>query len=371
MSKKIALVAATQGDFGGIEAFVMTVADFLVDSQGYEVRVVFKRVKGCHLDKLKTKLGSRYRSPVYFVQRNSRELREHIRWADLLHVQNLCPDAILPAFFLRRPILATIHNYQRREISPHRIVWSACNALVGRRFYNSTFVWKTWEPRGPKPNSECVPTVCSLSSPFVPIERRRGFLFVGRWIPNKGLDDLIEAYARARLDRAAWPLTILGDGPLRGQILDRVSVLGLQSSVRSPGFVDGAEKERQIASCKWLVAAANTKEDMGLTPIEARAARTGVIVSRDGGLPESGGPAALIVPPGNVQELANVLEQAAAMGETEYVRRCDQGFDSLADYLKPMTHYTRTYERLLSVQPMRHVVAVSSEGASPRLDKID
>ncbi|WP_182866202.1 glycosyltransferase family 4 protein [Rhodopirellula sp. JC639] len=357
MSTKIVIVAATQGDFGGIEAFVMTVAKFLDDSDGYDVRVVFKRVKGCRLDKLKNKLGSQWESQVHFVERNSKELRDHLRWSDLLHVQNLCPDAIVPAFCLRRPILATIHNYRRSGLTPHRMVWSACNTLVGRRFYNSQFVWKTWEPKRPKPNSECVPTICSLSSPFVPYDRRQGFLFLGRWIPNKGIEDLIEAYARARIDRDAWPLTILGDGPLRESILGRIATLGLQASVRTPGFVSGEEKERQIASCKWLVAAANTREDMGLTPIEARAARTGVIVSRDGGLTESGGPGALITSPGDVQELAGRLEQAASMEAEEYERRCVRGFESLSEYLKPITHYTQTYQRLLSPNSSRHAAS--------------
>ena len=44
----------------------------------------------------------------------------------------------------------------------------------------------------------------------------RRFLFVGRYAPEKGIDTLLEAYARYRRDVSdPWPLTMCGGGPLR------------------------------------------------------------------------------------------------------------------------------------------------------------
>ena len=80
-----------------------------------------------------------------------------------------------------------------------------------------------------------------------------------------------------------------------------------------PGFVDDATKENYLAGTKWLLAPAKTQEDLGLTPIEARSVGVPSIVTRDGGLPESGGPSALIAAPGNVLELAECMRVAAGM----------------------------------------------------------
>ena len=102
-----------------------------------------------------------------------------------------------------------------------------------------------------------------------------------------------------------------------------------------------------MAAACWLVAPANTKEDMGLTPIEARHLGVPAIVTRDGGLPEAGGPAALLCEPGNVADLRHALEVAAGMGEEEYGRRSHEAKSSLQQYLRPMGDYLRIYGELL------------------------
>jgi glycosyltransferase involved in cell wall biosynthesis len=96
-----------------------------------------------------------------------------------------------------------------------------------------------------------------------------------------------------------------------------------------------------------LVAPANTREDMGLTPIEARNVGVPAIVSRDGGLPESGGPAALLCEPGRIDDLTAQLERAAAMPETEYAQRAALAKASLKSYLRPMSDYVGIYERVI------------------------
>jgi glycosyltransferase involved in cell wall biosynthesis len=100
----------------------------------------------------------------------------------------------------------------------------------------------------------------------------------------------------------------------------------------------------------WLVAPANTKEDMGLTPIEARSVGVPAIVTRDGGLPESGGPAALLCAPGDVRDLAMQLELAASMPDSEYRERSALARDSLRSYLRPMSDYVAIYERLTAAR---------------------
>ena len=64
-----------------------------------------------------------------------------------------------------------------------------------------------------------------------------GFLAVCRLVPQKGIDLLIRAYALLPADlRAAWPLTIAGDGPERNGLEQLVDALLLRDQVRFLGF---------------------------------------------------------------------------------------------------------------------------------------
>ena len=85
------------------------------------------------------------------------------------------------------------------------------------------------------------------------MENRSGFVFVARWIENKGLDTLLEAYASSGLDASLWPLRLLGDGPLRPRILTRLKELGLEGIVDTPGFLPENEKAELIRRSRFAV----------------------------------------------------------------------------------------------------------------------
>jgi glycosyltransferase involved in cell wall biosynthesis len=113
--------------------------------------------------------------------------------------------------------------------------------------------------------------------------------------------------------------------------------------VELPGFLDEESKAKRLASCRWLVAPSNTREDMGVTPIEARSAGVPTIVTRDGGLPEAAGESSLIVEPGNIQQLTDALKLAASMSNDEYCERGERGRITLKDYLRPVEFYRESY----------------------------
>jgi glycosyltransferase involved in cell wall biosynthesis len=347
---RILLAAPTFGVYGGIEAFTMVLGDWLRRYTDHDVRVCFKRVNDAPVAPALEARCRQLDLPYRFVSRGSNELWQDIRWAQVVHGNTCSPDIALFAKLARKPLVLTIHNWFRGHRGWRNRLWYACNRLADWRTYNSAFVAGTWEPGGPRAHSDVIPTVSHLPEDEVPLEARCGFLFVARLIDNKGLDILVEAYERARLDRAAWPLYIAGDGPLRPWLERRLAARRLDG-VEVLGFVPEAEKALRIARAKWLVAPANTKEDMGLTPIEARSVAVPAIVTRDGGLPEAGGPAALLCAPGDVADLTRALERAAAMGDEEYRRRARLAKDSLREYLRPLSAYVDIYERVTGRRP--------------------
>jgi len=312
----------------------------------FELQVCFKLVQNFPLKDDLRQAAATLRCPVHYLPSGDPQLAKLIRWADLVHGQNTSPDIIFPARFFGKKLVLTIHNWRQRKFNAHSLIWGIGARLAHRRWYNSRFVWNTWEPSRKSKTSDCVPTVCRLPQASCPPAERKGFLFVGRWIENKGLEELIAAYAKAQLDTSRWPLTLLGDGPLRPKVQALLAELKVPG-VETPGFVDDQTKAMRLAAARWLVAPARTREDLGLTPIEARSVGVPVIVTRDGGLPESGGDAALVVEPGNIDELAAALKRAAAMSETEYVERAERGRNTLKTFLRPMEFYREAYATLL------------------------
>jgi glycosyltransferase involved in cell wall biosynthesis len=180
----------------------------------------------------------------------------------------------------------------------------------------------------------------------LPAARRRGFVFVGRFVPNKGVDTLVEAYSEAGLDPDAWPLTLVGDGPLRRAAENRVKSLNIRG-VRFTGFVGQQERDEAIRRARWLVAAPCTNEDLGLTPIEARSVGVPAIVSRDGGLPEAAGSEGLICEPRDVQGLSALLRRAAEMPEGEYERRAEATRNELLRWLPATSDYIKVFASVL------------------------
>jgi glycosyltransferase involved in cell wall biosynthesis len=347
---KLLLVSPCQGTYGGIEAFVLAVAEAVRGEPDFEVRLCFKKVKGVVLDpSLATML---HHESFTFVDSASRALAGAIKWADIIHLQNASPDVIALAKFFRKPIVLTIHNYMQSGWSLHRLLWRTGARWADARWYNSDFVWKTWEGNHRRQGSRKVPTVSKLPKGWTPPDQRRGFVFVGRWIANKGIETLVDAYAQADLDRAAWPLLLIGDGPLRPAIEARIkSYPASARHIRVAGFVNEATKAQLIQEARWIVVPPNTNEDFGLTAIEARSLGVPCIITRDGGLPEAGGRQAVVCEPNDPAALAKRLEEAARMSETEYAERAQRTREELKDQLGPMDFYARAYRRILAEEP--------------------
>jgi glycosyltransferase involved in cell wall biosynthesis len=342
------LVSPCQGAYGGIEAFVLAVAAAVRREPDFEVRVCFKRTRQF---KPHASLANMLRDqPVEFCARGGRELARAIAWADIVHLQNASPDVIALAKILRKRLVLTIHNYMSEQTNVHRSLWRLGARLADARWYNSQFVWDTWERGTKHASSRRVATTSRLPEGWVPPTERVGFAFIGRWIANKGIDALVEAYARADLDRDRWPLVLMGDGPLRSTIEEAIRRQRL-TTIRSLGFVDEETKTRHMSGARWVVVPPNTREDFGLTAIEARHLGVPCIITRDGGLTEAGGRHALVCEPGSVDSLARALELAAQMSDTDYENRALRTREELATELEPIAFYSRAYRQILHGEP--------------------
>ncbi len=344
---RILIVSPTFGRFGGIESFVFALADCLQTHPEIEsVQVRLKKIGPDPIAGLLSEYLEKRQGTAAVVRSWSRDLYRAISGSQFVHCQNAALDVALFSKIAGVPLGLTIHNWRRTGFKPQFAARRVAFSLARRRWYNSDFVWDTWEPRGRLPTSGKPPLVSDLPTGVVPPERRRGFIFVSRWVPRKGLEVLLDAYEQADLDRARWPLVLVGDGTLRPRIEERLRDRPIPG-VSVAGAVDTPTRNELIRTSRWLVAPPHTQEDLGLTPIEARHVGVPCIITRDGGLPEAGGKFALVCEPADVGGLKALLERAARMGEEEYNRIADETRRELLDSLQPLTVYPRLYREAI------------------------
>lgn len=138
-------------------------------------------------------------------------------------------------------------------------------------------------------------------------------LFVGRLVERKGVRVLLEALSR--LDRSAGVrVRIVGDGPLRPELVRTAEDLGLGNVVDFTGFVSDEELGAEFDRCDALVLPAiedskGDVEGLGVVLIEALLHGKPVIASRSGGIPDivEDGATGLLVTPGDPEELATAI----------------------------------------------------------------
>jgi glycosyltransferase involved in cell wall biosynthesis len=119
-----------------------------------------------------------------------------------------------------------------------------------------------------------------------PVLELRRWLFVGALIPRKGVDWLLEAFAKCRAEDPALTLTLAGEGERRVSLTRRAADLGISPAVTITGAVD---PHRALALMREhdLLVHPSRMETFGMTVVEAVAAGMPVLVTRCGGPEET------------------------------------------------------------------------------------
>lgn len=169
--------------------------------------------------------------------------------------------------------------------------------------------------------------------------------FVGRFVPEKGIMTLLDALVKIKDKR--WKFLLLGRGELKDEILQKAAENGIQDRIKLIESVPHDEVANYINLMSTLILPSETtykfktltsvgwKEQFGHVIIEAMACKVPVIGSDSGEIPHVIGDAGLIFPEGNVEELANCLQQLIDNPDlTENIAQMG--------YAKAMAQYTNT-----------------------------
>lgn len=138
--------------------------------------------------------------------------------------------------------------------------------------------------------------------------QQKKFLAVGRFSPkHKGFDLLIQAYALFAQKNQDWQLDIVGDGPEKAQLAQMISENNLEKRVKLHPFTNEIQKYYSTASIYVL---SSRWEGMPLVLVEAMSHGLPIIASDIPTCQEVLGDFGLFFKNGDIQELAQRLEDA-------------------------------------------------------------
>lgn len=173
-------------------------------------------------------------------------------------------------------------------------------------------------------------------------------LAVGRFIPRKGHITLVEALALLQERGVHAQAVLVGRGPEREACQRKAAALGIEGSVRCPGYLPDETLRALYQGCACFALPTGEDEQgqvegFGLVFTEAHAFGKPVVAGRSGGVTDAvlDGETGLLVSPGNPVELARALqriledpERAESLGRAGKKRVEDQlNWDAFAGAL--------------------------------------
>lgn len=248
---------------------------------------------------------------VATVRRAIRSLRprvvhSHLSYADLL--------TAIATFGSGCVLVTTEHGIARDDLIYHGTKWRSrlkalahttrlrrADALIGVSQSTLDVVGEKWHPAT---SLRTVVIRNGVDPPAAKSARTPGLHVVSlaRLAPEKGLADLLAAFAALVSAHPQARLTIAGNGPLRGELESRARTLGVADAVDFPGHVDPAG----LLADGDVLAQLSVWENTSYSILDALTHGLGVVATPVGGNPE-------ILPPSALVDARNPAEVAAAI----------------------------------------------------------
>ncbi len=191
------------------------------------------------------------------------------------------------------------------------------------------------------------------------------FLASARFVPKKNLRRLMEGYAfyRSLAEPSHWKLVLIGDGPLRGELVTLGHKLDLRNDVLLPGFIQYRELPAYYALADAFVHASTT-EQWGLVVNEAMATGLPVIVSnRCGCMPDlvAKGKNGFTFDPASVTSLGKLMMDISRLSGRRLEEMREESRRIIAGFTP--AHFATAAQRAIDVAkaaPIRRATLLSS-----------
>lgn len=147
--------------------------------------------------------------------------------------------------------------------------------------------------------------LATAPTPPSPVPR---LINIGRLSEQKGQNVLVEAAARLRDQGRVFEIVVIGGGPFKQALEERIQTLGLSACVKLAGWLSGTEVREQLVNSRGLVLP-SFAEGLPVVIMEALALGRPVISTFVAGIPELVQPCKTgwLVPAGDVDQLTAAM----------------------------------------------------------------
>jgi glycogen synthase len=231
-----------------------------------------------------------------------------VEWSDVVFHNNISLRNCWPLLIVRRPWVIAHHTWIARTDSSLGLRDRIKRFLA--RFATNIAISR------PIADHLSVPSTI-IGNPYPDeVFRRDGaarrecdLIFVGRLVPDKGVDILLSALNRLK-NRAFLPhLSIVGTGPHLRTLSSMVEQFQLGDQVKFLGAKTGQELVRELNRHRVIVVPSRWREPFGLVALEGVACGCRPIIAECGGLLEAAGPLAVVFKHESDLALADAIEQ--------------------------------------------------------------
>ncbi len=210
-----------------------------------------------------------------------------------------------PVFFQNKPTLIFHQGGAVQGMMQHCLMRRtrnvACSAFLAGQIGSHDVV----------PNPFDAPLFAATSG----IAKTRDFVFLGRLVPDKGVDAMLHALQILRQENVDFTATIIGDGHSRPELEALATQFGIHENIDFAGVKRGEALAQLLASHRYGIVPSRWQEPFGIVALELIAAGCPVIASKAGGLPEAVGTCGMTFRNGDAADLAaklrTVLEHPA------------------------------------------------------------
>jgi glycosyltransferase involved in cell wall biosynthesis len=185
------------------------------------------------------------------------------------------------------------------------------------------------------------------------VARDRDVVFLGRLVPEKGADILIDALALLAARGRHLTATIIGTGPEDQALRARAAAAQLADRVEFTGPLRGDALARMLNRHTAMAMPSRWFEGLPVAAIEGLACGCVVIGARSGGLPDAIGACGPIVPKGDPAALADAIEKVT--GDPQ----------ALADFRRHMPAHLAKFTKTALMNACEAVIREVSEGFAP------
>jgi len=280
---------------GGLEMIMEILAEEFV-AAGHEVTVVTLTPSNAK-NKYKYEV---VRSPTFL------SFMQLLRSSNVCLCANVSLRAMAPILISRRPFVLSHHGVYG-SASTFSLTSEMKKAVA--RFSHNICISAAVQSKIPG-HSVVIPNTyrSEIYKKFEDVNQDVDVIFVGRLVSDKGVTDLVDAFAYLRQTGLRPKLSIVGEGPELTNIIKRVREHDLNQQVTFTGKKHGTDLAKFIARHRIMAVPSRWAEPFGIVALEGIACGCVVVGTEAGGLPEAIGPCGVTVPNGDSVAMARALD---------------------------------------------------------------